>query len=83
MKKNYVVWDSASGAYDGAYVSLNSAKDSLNLMKKLHPSKCWCIVQIIKEPESNYLADDTFHSYMLWTETVDKETGEKYSYKFN
>jgi hypothetical protein len=83
MEKNYVIWDSVSGAYDGAYASLNSAQASLTSMKERHPSRYWCIVQIIESPESKCLADDTFHNRILWDKEVNEETGETVFWKLD
>jgi hypothetical protein len=81
MNKFFIVWDSFSGAYDGAYRLMVDAEESLVEMKKRYPSKHWCIVQMVQNSESRSLADEHFHTHVHWTDAVDQETGEKYKFK--
>lgn len=62
MKGNYIVWDTATGVYDGAYVLKETAILRYEKMSKDSPrGGGWCVVQLV-HPDYTKLADEKFHA---------------------
>ena len=58
MEGLYVIWDSKTGIYDGAYRKLEDAMDRYKDMSFEHPSG-WFVVQIVCGED---LSDLKFHT---------------------
>jgi len=59
MKGGYIIWDTKTGIYDGAYADFNMANDRYIRMKEADPSGEWVIVQWV---DGKRLANEKFHA---------------------
>jgi hypothetical protein len=62
MDGYYIVWDTQSGIYDGAYANLEDALESHKNRTKVSPKGSWVVVQLIYSPSGHKLADEKFHA---------------------
>lgn len=61
MGYGYVIWDTATGIYDGAYADKEDAMERYFSMLDEDPKKGWVLVEIIY-PEHFKLRDERFHA---------------------
>jgi len=61
MGYGYVIWDTATGIYDGAYAQKEMAMERYFSMLEEDPKRGWVLVEIIY-PEHYKLRDERFHA---------------------
>jgi len=59
MKDGYIIWNTTTGIYDGAYADLNMATDRYIRMSEDDPSGEWVLVKWV---EGKKLSDAKFHA---------------------
>jgi hypothetical protein len=66
MKDGYIVWDTATGIYDGAYATIDMAIDRYIDMSQENPDGEWVLVQLIA---GNKLSDKKYHALATMEES--------------
>ena len=61
MGYGYVIWDTATGIYDGAYSQKEMAMERYFAMLEDDPKRGWVLVEIIY-PQQYRLRDERFHA---------------------
>ena len=69
----YIIYDYHTGAYDGVYLSKESAKAALNSLKKRVPQANWVLQEHTKSPE---LGDAKFW-VNVYKEVLNKEVSSE------
>jgi hypothetical protein len=62
MKGNYIIWDTKTGIYDGAYVDADMALDRYFQMARENKDGKWLLVQVVHSENGTVLADEKFHA---------------------
>lgn len=62
MRGNYIIWNTLTGIYDGAYTHLSDAMDVYKRMSREEPRGKWIVVQLTYAPIGMGLADEMFHA---------------------
>lgn len=68
MKGYYVVWDTSTGVYDGAYAHIEEVMALHKRMVDTNPAGKWVVVQIVYSPQGQALADEKFYANQFITE---------------
>ena len=68
MKGYYIIWDTVTGIYDGAYADIEDAMALYKQMVDKNPAGKWIIVQVVYSPQGQSLADEKFHANQFITE---------------
>jgi hypothetical protein len=63
MKGDYIIWDTKTGIYDGAYVDADTALDRYFEMSKDNRDGKWLLVQVVHPEKGASLANEKFHAY--------------------
>ena len=61
MGYGYVIWDTSTGIYDGAYAEKEMAMERYFAMLEEDPKRGWVLVEIIY-PQHYRLRDERFHA---------------------
>ena len=61
MSYGYVIWDTETGIYDGAYLQKEMAMERYFSMLEEDPKRGWLLVEIIY-PKQFKLRDERFHA---------------------
>ena len=62
MNGSYIVWDTKTGVYDGAYVDKITALDRYFSMARENKDGKWLLVQVVHHNDGATLADEKFHA---------------------
>ena len=62
MKGDYIIWDTKTGIYDGAYVDADMALDRYFQMARENKNGKWLLVQVVHSGKGVVLADEKFHA---------------------
>jgi len=62
MKGDYIIWDTKTGIYDGAYVDADMALDRYFQMARENKDGKWILVQVVHSEKGTVLADEKFHA---------------------
>jgi hypothetical protein len=62
MKGDFIIWNTKTGVYDGAYVEPDMALDRYFQMSKDNDRGYWLLVQVVYPDENVRLADEKFHT---------------------
>jgi hypothetical protein len=62
MKGDYIIWDTKTGIYDGAYVDADTALDRYFDMSRDNRDGKWLLVQVVHPEKGVSLANEKFHA---------------------
>jgi hypothetical protein len=62
MKGYFIIWNTKTGVYDGAYSEPDRALDRYFEMSKDNDRGYWLLVQVVHPEEGVRLADEKFHA---------------------
>jgi hypothetical protein len=62
VKGDYIIWDTKTGIYDGAYVNADMALDRYFQMARDNKDGKWLLVQVVHPEKGALLADEKFHA---------------------
>jgi hypothetical protein len=62
MEGWYIIWDTKTGIYDGAYREKLTALDRYFTMSREDKDGKWLLVQVVHHDEGASLADEKFHA---------------------
>jgi hypothetical protein len=62
MKGDYIIWDTKTGIYDGAYVNADMALDRYFQMARENKDGKWLLVQVVHPEKGVSLANEKFHA---------------------
>ena len=62
MKGDYIIWDTKTGIYDGAYTYIDMATDRYKKTSEDNPNGEWVLVQLIA---GDKLSNKKFHTLAI------------------